>query len=1151
MVIDGDEETPRRNDESSHERGPTADDPAYVIYTSGSTGRPKGVMVSHRNAVNFIYGMDAYIDHDDAGTFLAVTSISFDISVLELFWTLARGFRVVVYTGNDQAQAISASTPSRPIDFSFFFFASRDREDALERYRLLTEAVRFADSHGFSAVWTPERHFHAFGGLFPNPSVTSAAIASMTEHVKIRAGSVVSPLHNPVRIAEEWSFVDNISGGRVGISFASGWQPGDFVLAPENFADRKQLMFRQIELVQRLWRGETVALPGPLGKDVNIQILPRPIQPELPVWVTAAGTPETFRMAGERGFGLLTHLLGQSVAELGEKVRIYRDAFGSGAGVGDGHVALMLHTFVGPDNDQIRELVRAPMKAYLRSSVDLIQKAAWTFPTFKQVTTTEEGKFSLDHLSDQELDEVLDFSFERYFETSGLLGTPEKCLALVDQLRDVGVDEIACLIDFHTDTDAVLAHLPHLDGVRKCASEISGSAEDESIPTLIERYGVTHMQCTPSLASMLVQSDDGRQALRALHQLLVGGEAFPPALAAALTELVPGEVLNMYGPTETTIWSSAYRVDSAERTIPIGRPIANTRFYVLDSSRQLVAPGTAGELFIGGDGVTLGYLNRPELTGERFLPDPFAGASDARMYGTGDIVRQRKDGNVEFVGRNDHQVKVRGYRVELGEIEAALGRHPDVGEAIVVASHNGADADARLVGYLTGRDGTVPSLESLRYHLKQKLPEYMVPSSFNVVAAMPRTPNGKVDRKALAASVSSPAVRTNGRVRPRDELERLLVEVWEEELGVSPVGVEENFFELGGHSLLAVRVFAKLKRRLDLELPLATFLRAPTVEQLAGAIRQARAGTDSHWKALVPIEPSGNKPPLFCVHAHGGHVLFYNDLARRLKPHRPVYALQARGVDGVLEPLTEFSEMAANYLHEVREVQPSGPYRLAGDCLGGVIALEMAHQLRAQGEEVALVAMFDSFHPRYRPYLPPPLYELVHRTRLLFGFNLRNVVRLSGPERIAYVRSKLGRAAYMVRYRLWDWQRQFVGGDSRSDDPLIRTQAALDTAFDAYEPKPYDGLVLLFRSARQPAGIHKDPTLGWGGLLSDLDIRVMRSYFTTGIYEPLVGALANELREVLDQVDVDERHRADGGTAVPGAPTAEPAATNAPRLVRT
>ncbi len=735
-----------------------------------------------------------------------------------------------------------------------------------------------------------------------------------------------------------------------------------------------------------------------------------------------------------------------------------------------------------------------------------------------------DGGFSLDHLTNEELDEVLDFSFERYFETSGLLGTPEKCLELLEQLRAVGVDEVACLIDFHTDTDAVLAHLPHLDEVRSRSISQGRSAQDESIPALIERYGVTHMQCTPSLASMLVQTPGGRRALGALTQLLVGGEAFPPALAAELAELVPGEVVNMYGPTETTIWSSTFRVCSTDETVPIGRPIANTQLYILDEARHPVPPGTPGELYIGGDGVTLGYLKRPELTADRFVADPFSGRAGARMYRTGDLARHREDGNVEFLGRTDHQVKIRGYRIEPGEIEAALGRHPDVRETVVVSAEIGQDSEKRLVAYIIVSNGNAPSADSLRDHLEQTLPDFMVPSNFEVLPTLPRTPNGKVDRKALPVAGSNQAVRKTEAVPARDELERVLVHIWQEELGVRPIGTQENFFELGGHSLLAMRVFARLKGTLDVELPLAAFLRAPTIAQLSAVIREHKDAEIDHWKSLVEIEGAGSKPPLFCVHAHGGHVLFYKDLAHRLAPERPFYALQARGVDGKLEPLTRFEEMAANYVREIRTIQPRGPYRLGGDCMGGVLALEMAHQLRAQGDEVALVAMFDSFHPRYRPYLPRPMYELVHRTRRFFSFDLKNLRRLPQPEKAGFVSSKIGRAIYVGQYRLWDWQQRLGSGELRSQDPLIRTQAALDMAFDAYEPKPYRGRVVLFRSARQPIGIRKDPTLGWDGLISGLEVRAIPSYFTTSVYEPLVGSLAEELSRCLE--DVDPTHKA-------------------------
>src|SRR5579884_747045 len=330
----------------------------YVIYTSGSTGKPKGVMLTHRNVVNFFAGMDLVLGRDHPGTWLAVTSISFDISVLELLWTLTRGFKVVVQ-GEDNKRGLEPEIPSAPVrkmDFSLFYFSGDEGQNPEDRYRLLLEGAKFADQHGFAAVWTPERHFHEFGGLYPNPSLTSAAIAAVTKRVQIRAGSVVLPLHNPIRVAEEWSVVDNLSHGRVGLSFASGWHSNDFVLAPGNYSDRKKVMFQQIETVMKLWRGETVACSGPDGKPVKVKILPRPVQQNVPVWITASASPDTFRQAGEMGANILTNLLGQTIEEVAGKIAIYRQAWREhGHGPGAGHVTLMLHTYVDQDLPKVRE----------------------------------------------------------------------------------------------------------------------------------------------------------------------------------------------------------------------------------------------------------------------------------------------------------------------------------------------------------------------------------------------------------------------------------------------------------------------------------------------------------------------------------------------------------------------------------------------------------------------------------------------------------------------------------------------------------------------------------------------------------------------------------------------------------------------------
>ncbi|MEW6737135.1 MAG: MupA/Atu3671 family FMN-dependent luciferase-like monooxygenase, partial [Acidobacteriota bacterium] len=295
---------------------------AYMIYTSGSTGRPKAVMINHSNVVNFFTGMDNAIGDIATDTILAVTSISFDISLLELFWTLTRGCRVVLLSEAATQIRVESSVakPNQEIQFSLFYFASDESEAAADKYRLLFEGVKFADQHGFEAVWTPERHFHAFGGLYPNPAVTGAALAAITERVRIRAGSVVLPLHHPIRIAEEWSLVDNISKGRVDIAFASGWHADDFVFFPDNYPTRKELTFNGIETVQRLWQGETIRVRGGAGNELEVGIRPRPVQSKLSIWVTAAGSPETFIKAGEIGANILTHLLDQSIEEVAENI---------------------------------------------------------------------------------------------------------------------------------------------------------------------------------------------------------------------------------------------------------------------------------------------------------------------------------------------------------------------------------------------------------------------------------------------------------------------------------------------------------------------------------------------------------------------------------------------------------------------------------------------------------------------------------------------------------------------------------------------------------------------------------------------------------------------------------------------------------------
>jgi natural product biosynthesis luciferase-like monooxygenase protein len=338
----------------------------------------------------------------------------------------------------------------RSMKFSLIYFSSHEAASADHKYKLLLEGAKFADRHGFTAVWLPERHFHAFGGLYPSPSVLSAALAMVTQQIRLRAGSVVMPLNSPLRVAEEWSIVDNLSGGRVDLAFARGWNVNDFVLCPQAYANNREALFAGVETVRKLWRGETVRVPNGLGEDTEIRVYPSPNQPELPVWITCSGGRERFIEAGASGANILTALLFQEIEELAEKIALYRETRAE-HGYPAGQVTLMLHTFVEDDLEKVRHQVREPFMEYLRTSVDL-----WSH-----------GKKNVSQLSDKEREKLVEYAFERYFQTNALFGTPETCLPTIERLRKIGVDEIACLIDFGIEVEPVLASLRSLNRLRE------------------------------------------------------------------------------------------------------------------------------------------------------------------------------------------------------------------------------------------------------------------------------------------------------------------------------------------------------------------------------------------------------------------------------------------------------------------------------------------------------------------------------------------------------------------------------------------------------------------------------------------------------------------------------------------------------------
>lgn len=848
LCIDTDPRIAQASDQTP-DSGVTSADLAYMIYTSGSTGRPKGVMVEHRNVANFFAGMDERIDHATGSVWLAVTSLSFDISVLELFWTLARGFKLVLSSDENRALVSSGTiTSSKGMEFSLYYWGNDDGAGP-KKYEMLLEGAKFADTHGFCAVWTPERHFHAFGGPYPNPSVTGAAVAAVTKNIGVRSGSCVLPLHHPARVAEEWAVIDNLTNGRAGIGLASGWQPDDFLLRPENTPpNNRKAMFDGIEQVRRLWRGEEVEFPTATGTH-KIITQPRPVSRELPVWVTIAGNPATWREAGEIGAHVLTHLLGQSIEDVGERIKIYHDALrGAGHDPADFTVTLMLHTYISRDRELARTIARGPMKAYMGSAAGLIKQCAWAFPAFKKPVGVENPmQIDLETLSGEEVEAILDFAFNRYFEDSGLFGTVDDCLARVESLKKIGVTEVACLIDYGIASETVMEGLYPLAEVLRRSNQAGPEAHDFSIAAQLIRHKVTHLQCTPSMARMIAMNDDSRAALAGVKTLMLGGEALPSALVADLNTATTARIENMYGPTETTIWSTTETAVAGQGVASIGTPIANTQAYVLDAALNPVPLGVAGELWIGGDGVARGYWQQDDLTAERFRDNPFHAG---RIYGTGDLVRWRPDGKLDFLGRADHQVKLRGYRIELGEIETLLEAQPGVAQAVVLARED-SPGDLRLVAYLRG----TARESALRPALAAALPAHMIPQHFVALDSFPLTPNRKVDRKALPAPNAASAPQTASYVAPIGVAEQLAA-IWSRVLGVPKVGAKDSFFGLGGHSLLAVQAHREIRADLGVaKLSITDIFRFPVLETLAAHIEKLSGAAQP---APTPEPPENN-----------------------------------------------------------------------------------------------------------------------------------------------------------------------------------------------------------------------------------------------------------------------------------------------------
>ncbi|MDH4082244.1 MAG: amino acid adenylation domain-containing protein [Nitrospira sp.] len=653
-------------------------------------------------------------------------------------------------------------------------------------------------------------------------------------------------------------------------------------------------------------------------------------------------------------------------------------------------------------------------------------------------------------------------------------------------------------------------YVPLLVGARVEIATRAVAMDGRQLRALCEAVQPTIMQATPATWRMLVEA--GWQGSTRLT-ILCGGEPLPPDLAVTLLDR--SETLwNMYGPTETTIWSTIERIERNDQDITIGRPIANTDVYILDQFLQPVPVGVAGELYIGGLGLARGYRGRPELTEERFIPHPFSAEPLARLYRTGDLARYRPDGRIVHLGRLDHQVKIRGYRIELGEIETALSRHQAVRQAVVMARED-QHGVKQLVAYVVCQDGPAPNQPELRSFLRSEIPDYMVPSLFVFLDAMPLTANNKVDRNALPAPVST-LTSDAAFVAPSDRMDIQMAVLWQQVFGVDQVGIHDNFFDLGGHSLKAAHLFYLIEQVYGRHLPLSTLFQAPTIATLTSVLTQEQWALP--WQSLVVMQPNGSGIPVFLVPGVGGDVLWFANLARLLGRANPVYGLQARGFDGKEDPFLSVPEMAKHYVTEIRRCLPQGPYVLVGACTGGLVAYEMAQQLGEQNT-VAILIILNSWHPTS--------YHTRHSDlSLRFALPLR-ILSMTTSTLDELHRTPM-KDWLLIMHRKYEKVRSAFRkptDDELRQRQLKRIQQAMFRSAASYTLHTYPGRILNIVASQRIAD--HDTRYGWGKLAGDgsLTIEVAVRRTADLLASPHVESVSSHIRRFIDDESQDSSVR--------------------------
>ena len=653
---------------------------------------------------------------------------------------------------------------------------------------------------------------------------------------------------------------------------------------------------------------------------------------------------------------------------------------------------------------------------------------------------------------------------------------------------------------------------PLMTGSRMVIAKPEGHKNSDYLMEIIQQKAITTLHFVPSMLGLFLEAD-GVEDCTSIRRVICSGEALPMEYQRRFFERSTAELHNLYGPTEAAVDVTWWHCQPNDHfaSVPIGKTIANTQIYILDSSLNPVPIGVPGELHIGGVQLARGYHNRPDLTAEKFIPDPFSKNTQDRLYKTGDLCRFLADGNVEYIGRIDFQVKLRGLRIELGEIENAIAQQTSINDVAVLVRED-IPGDQRLVAYVIADDFDQTTMNTM---LKKQLPEFMIPNTYLEMNTFPLSPNGKLDRKQLPKPEGA-ALSKQTYVAPETEIQKQLVNVWETLFEHSPIGIQDNFFELGGHSLLAVKMLGQIKHHLKIEVPLSILMSAADITSLAQAIE----AFEQHLKTptLIPLNSQGQHPPLFCIHAVGGYAMSYQLLAQHLGHEQPVYALESLGLHQDNEPQTNVEVMATTYIDIIKQVQPDGPYQIAGHSFGGLVAYEMAQQLNQNNETVKPLILLDTLTPEFQKTIHQGDENNVKSIldEVIGTFNKDNDLDLDMIHENMEIES-LSDLITMLD-DVDDEQFSMTGFDKEQIKRILQVSDCNQQAGEQYQVKPSASAVILLRAQERPEGQERAvaDTAGWDVVVGDSlqVIPVAGSHMSMLQQEHIDGAVI-ALRKVL------------------------------------